>query len=73
MVLEEVGVPTPTSQLHVASRLAAMFGEGQWQRLTGATVGTRLGSGYYTYIDYYDREYEKDVYRHYIRSLSSVA
>jgi len=49
-----------------------MFGEGQWQRLTGATVGTRLGSSYYTYIDYYDREYEKDVYRHYIRSLSSV-
>ena len=73
LVLEQVGVPVPITRNDVAARLATLLGESNWQRVMGASGGGRLGSSYYTYVDYYDREYEKNVYKHYIRSLSALA
>lgn len=73
VVLDQIGVPLPISSTEtIRARLSSLLGEGGWQSVAGATVRTRLGGSYYVYVDYYDREYERNVYNHYVKSMSGV-
>lgn len=72
-IFDRVGAPVPISSTEeVSARLASLLGSGSWQAVAGATATSKVGGQYYVYVDYYDREYERNVYRHYIRSLSGV-
>lgn len=74
VVLDEIGVPLPISSTEtVRARLASLLGEGGWQSVAGATVRSRIGGNYYVYVDYYDREYERNVYKHYVRAISGAS
>lgn len=73
VVFEEIGMPLPISSTRdVQARMQSLFGSGGWRSIAGATVQSRVGGNYYMYVDYYDREYERNVYRHYLRALSAV-
>lgn len=66
-IFDQVGMPVP-QRADVDARWTELIGHGGWQSLGGGTVRGLVGR-FYAIMDYYDKEYERNVYADVLRSF----